>query len=102
MTDKQRAEFVEKWAKHLIFEISGGDIDDREHEKRVTDFVVRLLVKMLLEYDKLNGDKLARLKEFVRTKAVSNTWELDGVPFSIEAIDVKTILAEIERLEEGR
>jgi len=90
MTDKERAEFVERNAEDL-------------RGLLILDDVILGLTQLLLEYDKLNGDKWARLKEFVRTKAVSNTWELDGVPFSIEAIDVKTILAEIERLEkEGR
>jgi hypothetical protein len=92
MTDKQRAEFVERWLPIMPFATGY----ERNRSRNLLD-------KMLLEYDKLNGDKWARLKEFVRTKAVSNTWELDGVPFSIEAIDVKTILAEILRLEkEGK
>ena len=103
MTDKERQEFREKWAKHLIFEISGGDIDDREHEKRVTDFVVRLLVKMLLEYDKLNGDKLARLKESVeadleRTNSILSSRRTDELYLGMR-LEAKSILAEIERLE---
>jgi len=91
MTDKQRAEFVEKWA--LVLNVPS------RHGPGAN------LLGMLLEYDKLNDDRWARLKEFVEAQIAH--CELNRI---ISGLDRDTpfwetyriILAEIERLEEGK
>jgi uncharacterized protein YutD len=77
MTDKQRQEFRDKWMGEFYDSVT----DTREELEQRFD-------QMLLAYDKLNGDKWARLKEFVE----KDTEECDLV---------KKIFAEISRLEEG-
>jgi len=89
MTDKQRAEFVEK----RVGEFYDAVADTWEQ-------VAQRLEKFLLEYDKLNGDKLERLKEFVE----GELFELHTDSPKCSALtEAQIILAEIERLErEGK
>jgi hypothetical protein len=58
---------------------------------------------MLLEYDKLNGDRLARLKEFVEADLEQATAISDDAFYDGIRIEARSILAEISRLEkEGK
>ena len=91
MTDKQRQEFRDKWMGEFYDSVT----DTWEELEQRFD-------QMLLAYDKLNGDRLVRLKEFVeadleRATAISDDAFYDGI-----RIEARSILAEIERLEEGR
>ena len=94
MSDK-RQEFVEKWVKIFNPKVNPSD-----------EWVRGTLARMLLEYDKLNGDKLARLKESVeadleRTNSILSSRRTDELYLGMR-LEAKSILAEIERLEEGR
>jgi hypothetical protein len=84
MTDKERQEFVDRYAEK--FNVTENNI-----------------LVLLADYDKLNGDRLERLKEFVeadleRATAISDDAFYDGI-----RIEARSILAEISRLEkEGK
>jgi len=85
MSDK-RQEFVGKWASKI----------DREFNDSYPDYC-KALDKMLLDYDKLNGDKLERLKEFVKNRRKELMPSYDSCCQVM--VELKKILAEISRLE---
>ena len=92
MTDKERQEFVEKWLPMMPL-ATGYERNRSRH----------LLTKMLLAYDKLNGDRLERLKESVeadleRTNSILSSRRTDELYLGMR-LEAKSILAEIERLE---
>jgi len=105
MNDK-RQEFVEKWAKKTF---------KKDDKAGLVDFImfdidnlIHLLGKMLLAYDKLNGDKWAKVKELVEKRSVIRAILLKDSPKEAyfkkgQIYESQAILAEIERLEkEGK
>jgi hypothetical protein len=88
MIDKQRAEFVGRWAHKIDWEFN-----DTEPEYR------KAIDQMLAEYDKLNGDRWARVKEFVWTMRKQLSWYYGHQEIQIVRENLDNILAEIERLE---
>jgi hypothetical protein len=99
MTDKERAEFAEKWSGNLTEFIT-------EIDRIPYDAKRKFIKSMLLEYNKLNGDRLARLKEFVKDQIALKVREekkaiVPGYIWRLKEAEgmCGEILAEISRLE---
>ena len=89
MTDK-RQEFINKWQNHLEIEMDG-------HTGYPAKWQLR---DLLAAYDKLNGDRWERLKEFVEKEEEENEAKPSFDDYYIgEGAEIDIILAEIERLE---
>jgi len=93
MSDK-RQEFVGKWTGRLFVHFSGKEYMSLDMLDEVR--------ALLLEYDKLNGDRWARLKEFVEAELLNVQSVAGDDWYRGQKAALNTIKNEILWLEEGK